>query len=49
MKTTTITLRINPKIKQKAQRLADRENRSLSNYIEQLVNQAVTDANKRKR
>lgn len=40
-KTETIRLRIAPELKKQLQKLAESENRTMSNYIENLIKQAV--------
>jgi predicted HicB family RNase H-like nuclease len=50
LKSVIITLRVTPETKATAQRLADREGRSLSNYVEQLITHAMeAERKKRKR
>ena len=40
-KTDRLNIRISPELKEQLQALADAENRTLSNYIEQLIINAV--------
>ena len=46
-KTSTITLRLTPALKAKLQRLAKDDRRSLSAFIEMLLEDAIKDAPKR--
>lgn len=41
MKTERIHLRVTPELKSKLQDLADAENRTISNYIENLIKQEI--------
>ena len=41
MKTERIYLRVTPELKAKLQDLADAENRTISNYIENLIKQEI--------
>ena len=41
MKTERIYLRVTPELKSKLQDLADAENRTISNYIENLIKQEI--------
>lgn len=42
-KTERLQIRITPELKAKLQRLAEAENRTVSNYIEYLIRQALHD------
>lgn len=41
VKTERLNIRISPELKEQLQALADAENRTLSNYVEQLIINAV--------
>lgn len=44
MKTERLQIRITPELKSKLQALADTENRTISNYIENLIKQEIEKA-----
>ena len=44
-KTERLNIRISPELKEQLQALADAENRTLSNYIERLIIEAVEKKN----
>ena len=46
MKTERLQIRITPELKSNLQALADTENRTISNYIENLIKQEIEKAEK---
>lgn len=42
IKTETIRLRVTPELKEKLRQAAEAENRTVSNYIENLIKQALS-------
>lgn len=45
MKTERLQIRISPELKQQLQRLAEAENRTVSNYIEHLIRAEIERSN----
>ena len=45
-KTERLQIRITPEMKERLQELAAAENRSMSNYVEMLVQQAIKESSK---